>query len=265
MARIRNNHCSNAGSIRWGNTWISLNDLQPIAGSLGGLYEAERLLKKGDWLDAAWGYARFNLVNLLNAPFVGDSKSNLEDSEKWVRSKNAREALGKLAGTDKTTREWVQEGASMVFSRFFTRDLVELLAPPNDKYDFLGNPISKSHSDNLGGHIVRYYSGTRDVNQSLVVNEINRLYNAGFCPTISDPENLEVVKELKEKMKPDEFVEFVNTVKRQYAEEVGNLIQTKAYKSKTDEGKKEAIDEIRKKLMTNKKTSEFSAKLRNLQ
>lgn len=257
---------ANTGSIRWGNTWVSLSDLDPIAGILGGLFEAERLLTKtNDWLDAAFGYARFNIFSLLEAPFISELRDKLDDAESVGHSKTARQALGKLAGDDKTVKDFIQFGASITFGKFWSRDLVELIAPPNDKYDFLGNPISKSHSDNIGDHIVRFYSGTRDVNQSLVVNEINRLYNAGFCPTITDPEDLSVVKDLKALMPADEFTEFVNTVKQQYAEEVGELIQTKAYQSKSDADKKAAIDDIRDKLYKDKKTSEFHAKLKTLQ
>ena len=83
-------------------------------------------------------------------------------------------------------------------------------------------------------------------------------------PTISEPNNLKYAQQLAEVMDADEYEEFVQQVKREYARQVGDLIQTNRYKRMSDEEKAEEINKIRQKLYSDKQTNEFLKKYKSL-
>jgi uncharacterized membrane protein len=79
--------------------------------------------------------------------------------------------------------------------------------------------------------------------------EFNRLNNTDNLPIISDPSGRDT---LIEKLGEKEYQETLARYKRNYADEVANLIKSNTYKKMSDENKKEAINEIREEEVLDK-------------
>jgi hypothetical protein len=99
------------------------------------------------------------------------------------------------------------------------------------------------------GRLNTLFLGSRghDEETNALAVEIGRLMSVGEVVNITDPTKFGDLSKLPE----SEKLKIQDVFAREFSKKAGNLVKTASYSRKTDEGKKDAIDEIRKSVISN--------------
>jgi len=258
LSRVAN---ATTGSVKIFGTWYKLSDLDIVGLPLLALNEAYQSYRQdGDIGDMIANYALSNVYAFLDAPGIKEAKDYLDKATNAISTKKLEKIIDGLGFSGEAI---VRSAALHTLGAWLGRDVLNAFWPPKSKYDFLGNEITLSRSGDISKDIIYYYTSTSHVENMDILTEYTRLGNNGKFPTVDDPDG-KSAKALQEVMSPEDYTEFLQTVKQEYARQVRELIVSDKYKKMTNEDKKKAIDEIRKKLMFNK-GNEFEAKLKEIQ
>lgn len=249
------------GSIKIFDNWFSLSDFDMVGLPLMAMNEAYQAYRSGvDIKTQILKYALAHVYAISDAPVIKEVKDALSDTANAISIGSFEKLIDSL-GLD--GESIIRNSAITNLGAFLGRDALNAFWPPKSKYDFLGNEITPSRSDNKAAQLIYYYTSTRHAENMDIFTEFTRLTNAGQAPTMADPTS-KSAKALQEVMKPDEYTEFLQTVKQEYARQVRDLISSEKYQKKSDAEKRKAIDKIRSKLM-NDKGNEFEAKKREIE
>lgn len=254
---------ANTNSIKLFGKWYGLDYLPFINIPLSSMMVAKEQYKKdGDIFNSGFAYLKGLVAASIDLPFVSEIRDWGANINKFLGSGGTSDFASK---TGLSFDSFWRQAMQRVAPAFFSRDLVNMFAPADYKYDFLGNEIKLSQSDNPINHIVNYYLGLRDVKKGNIAVEFSRLEKAGYLPTISDP-STKYAKALESMLSEKEYIQFLNGVKQEYGKQVEKLIESSKYQKLSDEEKSKEIDNIRSKLMSGNsyKDNEFLGKIKSI-
>lgn len=210
-----------SGYIRIGSKWIPLKFLPILSIPLAAIMQLRQARAKGK--NALLGYVSGIASGIMEVPGLSEINKQVDKIIDLAKVSETKNLLNQLGLDKEFFYNWVRV---RVLPAALSRDMWNLVNPPDKKYDFLGREIQRG-------------SYWKDDNSNSIIIEFNRLNNEGVMPTISDP------KDIPEKK--------LNEYKRKYAERVSNLIKQEYYKKMTLKNKKKAIDKIRQKEILDKK------------
>lgn len=203
------------GYVRIGGKWIPIRYLPMINIPLSAIMTARQARARKS--DPYFGYLRGVLGGVLETPGIKDISNVVENIKKGVKDNDLKESLDSLGLDSKSMLDWAKIRA---IPSILSYDAYNMMFPKEAKYDFLGRELEAGvFKDDVSNRITL---------------EFNRLNNAGFMPTISDPKEV-----------PDE--DKLNKYKQRYADKIEALLNKSRYWRISDEDKKDLIDAIRQK------------------
>lgn len=260
-------------SVRFGDTWYSLDIAGPLGGIVSGMLQARR---EEGMLGSAAGFLTGSGLQLLSVPAIGGVSTISEKGQQIIddiRSKKADEAAMSL----------IDSLVDTVYSRTvpaISSDIAKALDPYEREAKGLEKiqkkiPIARNllekkvsqttgEAEKRGGDVSRVlvdlFVGAR-IKEQIVNNlseEFLRLNYVGEGVSLGDVTRSGDLRNLDDDKKAD--------VRREFAEEFSNsvnkIINRNDYAKKTDEEKKNAINDIRKGIVKKlkKKYKNFIAK-----
>lgn len=218
-----------SGYVRIGGQWIPIRFLPMVNIPLAGIMKARQDKAKGNSSVLA-SYVSGMAGALLDTPGFKEINNLQENIRKGASSSETVELLDGMGLDGESLFKWAKVRA---LPSALSYDVWNAMFPPEAKYDFLGNETGKNKT----------WIGFREDLSNDITLEFNRLNNTGNMPVISNPTGRD---DLIEEMGEKEYRETLARYKRNYADEVANLINSNKYKNMSDKEKKDAIDNIRK-------------------
>lgn len=256
LARAKN---APYNSVKVGNKYISLDYLGPLASSFVGIMYARkygtdihsRLFQyaKGAGSQAIKlpGLKEFaglvgDITTALQRGDVGDIAEGLTDEAiGYIRARTIPAIVNDFGrGVDPYERETGGDALSKVKSG--TPGIRQTL--PIKK-----NLVTGDYVKGEGLISTLLFGGrVKTATNSILVDEVERLYRGSEGPTISDiKRGSGRIKELKEQITADQFNNAISDFGKEYGSNANNLIQSRVYKQAPDEDKKKLLNKIREK------------------
>ena len=241
----------NAGSMYWrmGGNWYSVRWLGPLAVPFSAHMMAKQARARGE--SAVSGYIAGGLMSLSQFPGLqqlGETAVKVRDSWQPMKS-GGLESFAKHMGLDSESlaKFWT---ARMVPS-FINHDVRGLITEKT-RYDTLGRPVPKRGDSTFTAVRSMFFgSNVREDTSNAITREFDSLLNQGYLPILTDPSGAKVDKRIEE-MGEDEYVTYLNGLKRDYAKEVERTIKSTFYKRLSPEEQKKEIDRIRRVQILNR-------------
>lgn len=262
-------------SIRIGNTWYSLDIIGPLGAIVSGFLQARR---DEGIIGTFAAFLSGTLLQLGSIPGLGGVSNITEGVEKQIEK--IKQNKGEEAGLEmiesvtdalysRTVPAFVSDVAKVIdqyereakgFQKIqkkipFARNLLEeKISKTTGQAEPRGEPITRIITDILAGARIK----EQIVND--IADEVFRLNSVGEGVNLSDITRSGDLAKLSDEQRRDALIMFA----QEYSQKVGDLIKTSSYKSKTDEGKKDAINDVRRAIVKKIK-SKYSKELKVLQ
>lgn len=262
-------------SIRIGNKWYSLDIIGPLGAIVSGFLQARR---DDGIIGRSAAFLSGTLLQLGSIPGIGGVSNITEGVEKQINK--IKQNKGEEAGLEmiesvidalysRTVPAFVSDIAK-VFDQYereakgfqkiqkkipFARNLLEeKISKTTGQAEPRGEPITRIITDILAGARIK----EQIIND--IADEVFRLNSVGEGVNLSDITRSGDLAKLTDEQKRDALIMFA----QEYSQKVDDLIKTSSYKSKTDEGKKDAINDVRRAIVKKIK-SKYSKELKELQ
>ena len=262
-------------SIRIGNTWYSLDIIGPLGAIVSGFLQARR---DEGIIGTSAAFLSGTLLQLGSIPGLGGVSNITEGVEKQIEK--IKQNKGEEAGLEmiesvtdalysRTIPAFVSDVAKVIdqyereakgFQKIqkkipFARNLLEeKISKTTGQAEPRGEPITRIITDILAGARIK----EQIVND--IADEVFRLNSVGEGVNLSDITRSGDLARLSDEQKRDALIMFA----QEYSKKVNDLIKRPSYKAKTDEGKKDAINDVRKDIVKKIK-SKYSKELKVLQ
>ncbi len=231
----------NAGSgyVRFGGTWVNLRWLGPLGIGIIAQMEARKSAEDGEI--ATIGYAQGMIRGLLDLPVTKEIYGAMGAIERATRTKIKSALLNTLGLDVDSIKSWAR---SRTIPSIINVDVLNLIK--DDEYDSLGRVKPKKTLANffIGSNV-------KEDTSNQLTREFDRLSGTGNLPTLSEPTgiNMEWLDFVAARIDSDLNIDFMNEIKRNYANESLKLINTSNYQKMKPSEQKAEIDKIRRKEM----------------
>lgn len=240
LTRLKN---ANAESIRIFGVWLKLDKLGPLAIPIAAIMEARQAHARGG--SPALGYVQGIFTGILQAPVLKDVWSWKESTERAAKANDAETIAKALKATPEDMARWV---AIRTITGTVAHDVYGFFGKP--KSDAFGRPVPHK-SDTIFVGVQSFFTGANvkyDTSDA-ITKEFDRLNLKGYLPTLAQPSgaNAEAVRK---HLGDEAYEDLVNGLKQKYAAEVLKLIQSDRYRRRDPAQQRSAINDIRKKTIT---------------
>jgi len=243
LARARG---AGAGYVRIGGQWIPIRFLPMVNIPLAGIMKARQDKAKGaQGIDTVSSYLAGMLGGLLDTPGFREINNLQENIRRGASSSKTVEFIDGMGLDGESLFVWAKVRS---LPSVLSYDMWNAIFPKESKYDFLGEEVGKNKN---------WIGFKADMSNDITL-EFNRLNNKGLLPVISDPTGRD---DFKKQLGEKEYQETLARYKRNYAEEVSNLINSNKYKRMSDEDKKDEINNIRQEEILDKTQTRKSVPL----
>lgn len=253
-------------SVKIGGKWVSLDYLGFLGGALVGFLYAKKYGK--DFTSSLYSYGSGVLIQSQNIPGF----EAIKDLTKAIGDLKPEEG----EGAQDTFKKFKTSGIDYLRARTvpaFVNDIAKAIDTSEREVDSK-KPVEKVKSGIPGvrqtlqekqdvfGAVIKsepwwstmlFGSRVTTARENNVINEVNRLNEAGYIPSLTRPEKTanSRMAQLKEQLGDDKFYEANRYFRTRYFEKVQKIIDTNQYKRKSDEDKKKMIDDIKDESVEN--------------
>lgn len=227
-----------ANYIRIGGNWYSTKWLGPLGIPVSAIMEARQAKAKGQ--SAVWGYLNGIYTGAMQFPGLKESVEWYESAKRAMDAKSAEDVAKAFKATPSDIGKWV---AVRTLTSTATNDAYGFASKP--RYDALGRKVPHK-SDSIAPAVISFFIGTniKPDTSNAITDELDRLRLKGHLPSIANPDNKAADRAMERF--GDEYPEFLNKLKQNYAKKVEDLIASDDYKKMSDVAKEKAIDRVRK-------------------
>lgn len=248
-------------SVKVGNKWVSFEYFGPIVAPLKGIIHARKYGQRG--IDKFTQYGKGMGVQLVSFPGLSDLAQILDDSKKMLFSEGNMNYI---------KNQFANGVVNFVYTTFIP-SIVSDLAVATDEYQRdAKTPIEKvitklpilrkslniktnTFGDKIKteGFLASVFIGARiktPINGE-IFNELQRLLNTGYFPSIKDVrDSSQKVKLLQNKIGKEKFNRMIDEFGNKFKDKLGKEIDKKSYNKLTDEEKKNYIEKIKNDILT---------------
>lgn len=247
-------------SVKIGGKWVSLDYFGFLGGSLVGFLYAKKYGK--NLPSAMYSYGSGVLIQAQNIPgfeAIKDLTKSISDL-KPEEGEGVQDTLAKFktTGLDYLRSRTVPALFSDIAKAIDTSEREVDSKKPIDKFKAVvpGLRQTLAEKQDVFGAVIKgepwwsvmlFGSRVTTARDNKVINEVDRLNEAGYLPVLTRPEKSanSAMAKLKEQIGDKEFITANSYFRNQYTAKFDSLIDSYRYKKLSDEDKKKEIDKIR--------------------